>query len=52
MIAFFLTMPIRRMSPISAITVKSVLVTIKARVAPTPADGKVDRIVTGCTRLS
>ena len=49
MIAFFLTMPIRRMMPMMPITPRSLPVTISARSAPTPADGSVDRIVSGCT---
>ncbi len=52
MIAFFLTMPISRITPISAMIENSVSVTSSASSAPTPADGSVDRIVTGCTRLS
>ncbi len=47
MIAFFLTIPINRMIPISAITDNSVWKAIKAKRAPTPAEGKVERIVTG-----
>ena len=47
MIAFFLTMPISRMTPISAMMLNSVLNAIRARSAPTPADGNVDRIVRG-----
>ena len=49
MIAFFLTIPISRITPISAMMLNSVSVAISARIAPTPADGKVDRIVIGCT---
>ena len=47
MMAFFFTMPISRMTPISAMMLKSVWNAIKASRAPTPADGKVDRIVSG-----
>ena len=47
MMAFFFTIPINRMIPIRAITLKSVLVIIRASSAPTPADGSVDRIVIG-----
>ena len=47
MIAFFLTIPIRRMIPISAIRLRSVPVSISARIAPTPAEGSVERIVIG-----
>ena len=52
MIAFFFTMPISRMTPISAMMLNSVLKTSSASSAPTPADGSVDRIVIGCTKLS
>ena len=51
-IAFFLTMPISRNTPISAISVKSIRNSSSASTAPTPADGSVDSTVTGCTRLS
>ena len=47
MIAFFLTMPIRRMTPMSAMIVNSVWHSISASVAPSPADGSVERIVSG-----
>ena len=49
MIAFFLTIPISRITPISAMMLNSVSVTISANIAPTPADGRVDRIVIGWT---
>ena len=49
MIAFFLTIPISRMTPISAMMLNSVLVAISASTAPTPAEGKVDKIVIGWT---
>ena len=49
MIAFFLTMPIRRMIPITAITLSSVLHSSSATSAPTPAEGSVERIVIGWT---
>ncbi len=52
MIAFFLTMPISKITPISAISENSVLNSISAISAPTPAEGSVDRMVSGCTRLS
>src|SRR5882724_950769 len=52
MIAFFLTMPISRITPINAMMENSVLNSISASSAPTPADGSVDKIVIGCTRLS
>ena len=47
MMAFFFTMPISRMMPINAITDRLVPVTNSARIAPTPAEGSVDRIVIG-----
>ena len=47
MMAFFFTMPISRMMPMSAMTLSSVLNSSSARSAPTPADGSVDRIVIG-----
>ncbi len=52
MIAFFLTMPISSTIAIVEITESSVLVSSIASSAPTPADGSVDRIVTGWIRLS
>ena len=47
MMAFFFTMPISRMMPIRAIMFRSFLAMSSARIAPTPAEGSVDRIVTG-----
>jgi len=47
MIAFFFTMPISKMMPISAMTLSSSRQASSARIAPTPADGRVDRIVSG-----
>ncbi len=47
MIAFFLTIPTRRMTPINAITVSSYFISISAKSAPTPAEGSADRIVIG-----
>ena len=47
MIAFFLTMPISRNTPISAMMLNSTLAICSASSAPTPADGRVDRIVIG-----
>ena len=47
MMAFFFTMPISRMMPISAMTLKSVRQIISASSAPTPAEGRVERIVIG-----
>ena len=47
MMAFFLTMPISKMMPIRAMMLNSVRHRSKAKIAPTPADGNVERIVTG-----
>ena len=47
MMAFFFTIPINRTIPMSAITVNSVWNASNAKRAPTPAEGKVERIVTG-----
>ena len=47
MMPFFLTMPIRRMIPINAITDRSKWKIISIKSAPTPAEGSVDRIVSG-----
>ncbi|MET3252310.1 hypothetical protein ABIA29_002554 [Bradyrhizobium japonicum] len=47
MIAFFLTMPISRMMPIRPITERSCPHRTSARIAPTPAEGSVDRMVIG-----
>ena len=47
MIAFFLTIPIRRMIAITATSDRSLPVIISAIKAPIPAEGKVDRIVIG-----
>ena len=47
MIAFFLTMPMRKMMPMMPITPRSLPVSSSASSAPTPADGSVDRIVSG-----
>ena len=52
MIAFFWTMPISMMIPISAMTENSVLNSISAASAPTPADGSVDSMVSGWMKLS
>src|SRR3546814_2121065 len=45
MMAFFLTMPISRKTPISAISENSSPSIIRASKAPIPADGKVDKMV-------
>jgi hypothetical protein len=47
MMAFFFTIPIRRRMPISAMTLSEVWVIRRARSAPTPAEGSVERIVIG-----
>jgi len=47
MIAFFFTIPISRMMPIRAMTEKSVRQRMSASRAPTPAEGSVERMVTG-----
>ena len=52
MMPFFLTMPISRMMPMKAITVSGVLVSCSASSAPRPADGSVEMMVSGCSRLS
>ena len=52
MIAFFFTIPISRMMPISDITLSSLPNQSSATSAPKPALGIVERIVSGCTKLS
>ena len=52
MIAFFFTMPMSRMMPITAMRLKSVWQIIRASTAPTPAVGSVERMVTGWMKLS
>ena len=52
MIAFFFTIPISRMMPMMDSTDSSPPVTTMASSAPSPADGNVDRMVSGCSRLS
>ena len=47
MMAFFLTIPISRIIPMNAMTVNSMWNASKASSAPTPAEGNVERIVTG-----
>ena len=49
MMAFFFTIPISRMTPMNAMIEKSVLNNSNASNAPTPAEGNVDRMVSGCT---
>ena len=50
--AFFLTMPISRNTPISAMIENSMRNSSSASTAPTPAEGSVVSTVIGCTRLS
>ena len=52
MMAFFFTMPINSTMPISAMIDRSWPNSMSASSAPTPADGSVERIVNGCTKLS
>ena len=52
MMAFFMTMPINRMMPISAMTDRSRRTRRSASNAPSPAEGKVERIVIGWIQLS
>ena len=47
MMAFFLTMPINSKIPRKAMRLNSVPVAIKASSAPTPAEGRVERMVSG-----
>ena len=47
MIAFFCTIPMSKIIPISATTPSSVPVISNARIAPAPADGNVERMVIG-----
>jgi hypothetical protein len=47
MIAFFLTMPISRMMPMIPMTPSPLPLMSSASSAPTPAEGSVDRIVSG-----
>src|ERR1700675_4799537 len=52
MMAFFLTMPISSTMPMMPITSRSLPAIISASRAPMPAEGSVDRIVTGWMKLS
>jgi hypothetical protein len=52
MMAFFLTMPINRIMPMMATMVRSSPAMISASSAPMPADGSVDKIVSGWMKLS
>src|SRR5213593_4474062 len=52
MMAFFMTIPINRIMPISAMTESSRRTSRSASNAPSPAEGKVERIVIGWIQLS
>ena len=52
MIAFFFTMPISSTMPTSATSERSCPASISASSAPMPAEGRVERIVTGWIVLS
>ena len=52
MIAFFFTMPISRTMPTSATSDRSSPKAISASSAPIPAEGRVERMVTGWIVLS
>ena len=52
MMAFFFTMPMSSSTPIMAIRLNSLPVASRASSAPTPAEGRVDRMVNGCKVLS
>ena len=52
MMPFFFTMPISSTMPISAISENSKPARCSTPSAPTPADGSVDRIVSGWMKLS
>ena len=49
MIAFFFTMPISSTRPMMPTTSNECPVIHKASSAPTPAEGSVDKMVSGCT---
>src|SRR6202140_5560927 len=51
-IAFFFTIPTRRITPINAITEKSYPRAMRAKKAPTPAEGRAERISMGWMKLS
>ena len=50
--AFFFTMPMSRMMPMKAMTLRSMRQTSKASRAPMPALKMVERMVSACRRLS
>ena len=52
MMPFFFTMPISRMMPMIATTLRSWWKSMSASSAPTPAEGRVERMVMGWMKLS
>ena len=52
MMAFFFTMPISSTMPMIEMTLRSTLKSISASMAPTLAEGSVEMMVSGWTRLS
>ena len=52
MMPFFFTMPISRMMPMMATTLRFWWKRISESSAPTPAEGRVERMVMGWTKLS
>ena len=52
MMAFFLTMPMRRMMPMMEMTLRSIWKSMRASMAPTEAEGSVEMMVRGWIRLS
>ena len=52
MMAFFFTIPISSRMPMMAMMERSSFAICNASSAPSPAEGKVDRMVMGCVRLS
>jgi hypothetical protein len=49
---FFFTMPISRITPTSAMIVKSMPASCSVSSAPSPAEGRVERIESGWMKLS
>ena len=52
MMAFFFTIPMSSTMPMIEMMFRSCLNNISASIAPTLADGSVEMMVSGCTRLS
>src|SRR5579859_836576 len=50
--AFFFTMPMRRTIPMMEMILRSCLKSMRASIAPTLAEGRVEMMVSGWTRLS